>query len=145
MAKEIWICEHEKVTKWDGDILGYKNHLKNKVMREANKDAKSKFFLYFSCGCGCDGFRTQFPQRRVWRRRCAGPTGRPGLLARPPLRGRAEEVERHSLVAALQIEIQPTVSLAVSRTALRQFLYRHVTDRVSVRTALISDVSEEGS
>jgi len=42
VAKEIWICEHEKVTKWDGDILGYKNHLKNKVMREANKDAKKK-------------------------------------------------------------------------------------------------------
>merc|ERR1712181_135975 len=39
---DIWICEHQKVTKWDGDILAYKNHLKAKVMKEANKDAKSK-------------------------------------------------------------------------------------------------------
>jgi len=42
VAKDIWICEHQKVTKWDGDILAYKNHLKAKVMKEANKDAKSK-------------------------------------------------------------------------------------------------------
>merc|ERR1712241_1006906 len=42
VAKDIWICENQKVTKWDGDILAYKNHLKAKVMRAANKDAKSK-------------------------------------------------------------------------------------------------------
>jgi len=42
VAKDIWICENQKVTKWDGDILAYKNHLKAKVMKEANKDAKSK-------------------------------------------------------------------------------------------------------
>merc|ERR1719216_446677 len=42
VAKDIWICENQKVTKWDGDILAYKEHLKAKVMKAANKDAKSK-------------------------------------------------------------------------------------------------------
>merc|ERR1712130_776456 len=42
VAKDIWICENQKVTEWDGDILAYKNHLKAKVMKAANKDAKSK-------------------------------------------------------------------------------------------------------
>jgi len=42
VAKDIWICENQKVTKWDGDILAYKNHLKAKVMKASNKDAKSK-------------------------------------------------------------------------------------------------------
>lgn len=40
VAKEIWICEHQKVEKWNGDIIAYKNHLKNKVMKDSNKDAK---------------------------------------------------------------------------------------------------------
>jgi len=40
VAEEIWICEKEKVTKWDGDILSYKTHLKSKVMKETNKNAK---------------------------------------------------------------------------------------------------------
>jgi len=42
VAKDIWICENQKVTKWEGDILAYKNHLKAKVMKAANKDAKAK-------------------------------------------------------------------------------------------------------
>jgi len=42
VAKDIWICEKQKVTKWDGDILAYKEHLKAKVMKAANKDAKLK-------------------------------------------------------------------------------------------------------
>lgn len=42
VAKEIWICEHQKVTKWEGDIIAYKNHLKSKVMKECNKDALKK-------------------------------------------------------------------------------------------------------
>ena len=48
VAKDIWICENQKVTKWDGDILAYKNHLKAKVMKAANKDAKCKSSLPFS-------------------------------------------------------------------------------------------------
>merc|ERR1712012_881220 len=42
VADKIWICENQTVTKWDGDILAYKDHLKSKVMKEANKDAASK-------------------------------------------------------------------------------------------------------
>jgi len=42
VAKDIWICEKQKVTKWQGDIIGYKNHLKAKVMKESNKDAQKK-------------------------------------------------------------------------------------------------------
>merc|ERR1719411_1528655 len=42
VADEIWICEKQTVTKWKGDILSYKDHLKGKVMKESNKDAKNK-------------------------------------------------------------------------------------------------------
>lgn len=42
VAEEIWICEKQTVTKWEGDIVGYKDHLKAKVMKESNKDAKKK-------------------------------------------------------------------------------------------------------
>lgn len=42
VADEIWICEKQTVTKWEGDILSYKNHLKAKVMKASNKDAKKK-------------------------------------------------------------------------------------------------------
>merc|ERR1719195_1172452 len=42
VADTIWICEKETVTKWEGDILTYKDHLKAKVMKESNKDAKKK-------------------------------------------------------------------------------------------------------
>merc|ERR1712128_229976 len=41
VAKEIWICEKQTVTKWEGDIISYKDHLKAKVMKESNKLAKS--------------------------------------------------------------------------------------------------------
>ena len=42
MADTIWICEKQTVTKWEGDILTYKEHLKAKVMKESKKNAKSK-------------------------------------------------------------------------------------------------------
>merc|ERR1711962_1205444 len=42
VAQEIWICENQTVTKWQGDIIAYKNHLKAKVMKECNKDARKK-------------------------------------------------------------------------------------------------------
>jgi ATP-binding cassette subfamily F protein 2 len=42
VAKEIWICEKQKVTKWEGGIIAYKDALKAKVMKENNKDAKTK-------------------------------------------------------------------------------------------------------
>merc|ERR1712223_383320 len=40
VAEEIWICEKQTVTKWERDIIAYKDHLKAKVMKEANKQAK---------------------------------------------------------------------------------------------------------
>merc|ERR1719385_423281 len=40
VADKIWICEKQTVTKWEGDILSYKDHLKAKVMKESNKNAK---------------------------------------------------------------------------------------------------------
>ena len=43
VADQIWICEKQTVTKWDGDISSYKDQLKAKVMKQNNKDAKSKF------------------------------------------------------------------------------------------------------
>jgi hypothetical protein len=42
VAEEIWICEHEKVTKWKGDILAYKDHLKNKINKAAEALDKKK-------------------------------------------------------------------------------------------------------
>jgi ATP-binding cassette subfamily F protein 2 len=33
VAEEIWVCEHQKVTKWEGGILAYKDHLKKKLQR----------------------------------------------------------------------------------------------------------------
>ncbi|XP_073832408.1 ATP-binding cassette sub-family F member 2 [Musca autumnalis] len=41
VAEEIWICENETVTKWNGNILDYKDALKNKIVNE-NEKSKSK-------------------------------------------------------------------------------------------------------
>merc|ERR1712200_100622 len=42
VAEQIWICEKQTVKKWDGDIISYKDHLKAKVMKQSNKDAKKR-------------------------------------------------------------------------------------------------------
>lgn len=34
VAKEIWICENQTITKWNGDILSYKEHLKKRIMKK---------------------------------------------------------------------------------------------------------------
>jgi len=39
VAEEIWICENQRVTKWEGDILSYKEMLKQEVMK---RNAKTK-------------------------------------------------------------------------------------------------------
>jgi len=31
VAKEIWVCEDKKVTRWEGDIMDFKQHLKKKA------------------------------------------------------------------------------------------------------------------
>merc|ERR1712226_1802664 len=41
VAEKIWICEKEKVTEWNGDIMAYKDHLKKKVLKEINNQAKA--------------------------------------------------------------------------------------------------------
>uniref|UniRef100_A0A8D2JBA2 ABC transporter domain-containing protein n=1 Tax=Varanus komodoensis TaxID=61221 RepID=A0A8D2JBA2_VARKO len=34
VAQEIWVCEKRTITKWAGDILSYKEHLKSKLVDE---------------------------------------------------------------------------------------------------------------
>lgn len=40
VAEEIWVCEKETVTKWNGNILDYKDHLKNKITNENERKKK---------------------------------------------------------------------------------------------------------
>ncbi|KAB7503507.1 ATP-binding cassette sub-family F member 2, partial [Armadillidium nasatum] len=40
VADDIWICEKQTVTKWGGDIIEYKNMLKQKVLKENEKRKK---------------------------------------------------------------------------------------------------------
>nr|CAI5860202.1 unnamed protein product [Callosobruchus analis] len=40
VAEEIWVCEKGTVTKWQGDILSYKEHLKSKILKDAAKRDK---------------------------------------------------------------------------------------------------------
>lgn len=35
VAEEIWVCEKGTVTKWNGGILDYKEHLKKNIAKEA--------------------------------------------------------------------------------------------------------------
>lgn len=37
VAEEIWVCENQTVTKWQGDILSYKDHLRRKIMRDIER------------------------------------------------------------------------------------------------------------
>jgi len=34
VAQEIWVCNHGKVQKWNGDIMSYKTQLKNQIIEE---------------------------------------------------------------------------------------------------------------
>ncbi|KAG8237985.1 hypothetical protein J437_LFUL018010 [Ladona fulva] len=40
VAEEIWVCEKGTVTKWEGDILSYKAHLKAKIASENSAQEK---------------------------------------------------------------------------------------------------------
>lgn len=42
VAEEIWVCEKGTVTKWEGGILNYKEHLKAKVLKENAKAEKEQ-------------------------------------------------------------------------------------------------------
>nr|CAD7440835.1 unnamed protein product [Timema bartmani]CAD7456536.1 unnamed protein product [Timema tahoe] len=37
VAEQIWVCENGMVTKWNGDILSYKEHLKSKILKDKSK------------------------------------------------------------------------------------------------------------
>uniref|UniRef100_A0A673CHF1 ATP-binding cassette sub-family F member 2 n=1 Tax=Sphaeramia orbicularis TaxID=375764 RepID=A0A673CHF1_9TELE len=36
VAHEIWVCENQTITKWNRDILAYKEHLKSKIEKQAH-------------------------------------------------------------------------------------------------------------
>ncbi|XP_022085059.1 ATP-binding cassette sub-family F member 2-like [Acanthaster planci] len=40
VAKEIWVCEKQTVTKWSGDILSYKENLKRNILKEEKSSKK---------------------------------------------------------------------------------------------------------
>uniref|UniRef100_A0A8D0H6V3 ATP binding cassette subfamily F member 2 n=1 Tax=Sphenodon punctatus TaxID=8508 RepID=A0A8D0H6V3_SPHPU len=40
VAQEIWVCEKRMITKWQGDILAYKEHLKSKLVDEETQLTK---------------------------------------------------------------------------------------------------------
>ncbi|XP_039221686.1 ATP-binding cassette sub-family F member 2 [Crotalus tigris] len=40
VAQEIWVCEKRTISKWPGDILSYKEHLKSKVVDEEHQLTK---------------------------------------------------------------------------------------------------------
>lgn len=41
VAEEIWICENNKIVKWEGDILEYKEHLKTRVTKQNKANMKN--------------------------------------------------------------------------------------------------------
>ena len=42
VAQEIWICDHQTITKWKGDIISYKEFLRKKIEKEQIALAKIK-------------------------------------------------------------------------------------------------------
>jgi ATP-binding cassette subfamily F protein 2 len=40
VAEEIWVCENGTVTKWQGDIQTYKDHLKEKIVKDKASSKK---------------------------------------------------------------------------------------------------------
>lgn len=36
VAQEIWVCENQTITKWNRDILAYKEHLKSKIEKQTH-------------------------------------------------------------------------------------------------------------
>uniref|UniRef100_A0A5F9CM86 ABC transporter domain-containing protein n=1 Tax=Oryctolagus cuniculus TaxID=9986 RepID=A0A5F9CM86_RABIT len=46
VAQEIWVCEKQAITKWPGDILAYKEHLKSKLVDEEPQLTKRTHNVY---------------------------------------------------------------------------------------------------
>ncbi|CAJ0579134.1 unnamed protein product, partial [Mesorhabditis spiculigera] len=40
VADEVWVCDEQKITKWDGDIMSYKEHLRKLMDKERKKREK---------------------------------------------------------------------------------------------------------
>jgi len=40
VAEEVWVCDHGAVTKWDGDIFSFKEHLRKKIEKDKKKKEK---------------------------------------------------------------------------------------------------------
>lgn len=40
VADEIWVCNHRKITKWDGDIFTFKEHLRKRIDKERDNMMK---------------------------------------------------------------------------------------------------------
>lgn len=41
VAKEIWICQHQCVTKWEGSIMDYKQSIISELDRATRRRAKA--------------------------------------------------------------------------------------------------------
>ena len=39
VTEEIWVCDKQKITRWDGDIFSFKEHLRGKIEKEDKKRA----------------------------------------------------------------------------------------------------------
>lgn len=37
VTDEIWVCDKQTITKWDGDIFSYKQHLRSKIDEDDRK------------------------------------------------------------------------------------------------------------
>lgn len=48
MAQEIWVCENQTITKWNRDILAYKEHLKSKIEKQTHDIWSNGTFLNHS-------------------------------------------------------------------------------------------------
>jgi len=55
VAEEIWICENQVITKWEGGIQAYKHSLKNKVMKSDKLMGKTADHLESKNGVATNG------------------------------------------------------------------------------------------
>jgi ATP-binding cassette subfamily F protein 2 len=66
VADKIWICENQTVTEWQGDILQYKEHLKNKVLKAIRKAERLLEINQGGGGVGKSTSQTKASTRGKW-------------------------------------------------------------------------------
>ncbi|XP_011375880.1 uncharacterized protein LOC105303775 [Pteropus vampyrus] len=74
VAQEIWVCEKQTITKWPGDILAYKEHLKSKLVGEEPQLTRRTHnvwtapvrFLSFQRFLSMSGLSWLFPPAPCW-------------------------------------------------------------------------------